>query len=801
MKVPLSWLKEFVDIKSTPSQIADLLTQAGLEVEGIEKKGPGFTKVVVASVLETAPHPNADKLCIARVTDGTEVYQVVCGAPNCRKGIKTALALLGAELSEEDKTFKVKKSKIRGEESYGMLCSGKELGISKEAEGILEFAEHMKEGIDLADLYSDVVFDIALTPNLGHASSIIGVARDLAACLKTKLKGPKEIQLNGTAPAIGSKISVKVEDGESCPRYGVRLVEGVKVGPSPEWLKRRLETVSIRSVNNIVDVTNYVMLELGHPLHAFDADKVEGNKIVVRRAKEGEILQTLDGKTRELDAEMLLICDTQKPLAIAGVMGGANSEVTDQTTRVLLEAAYFTPSSIRRTSKKLSLFSDASRRFEKGVDPHAVPYALDQAALMIQELAGGEVREERLDVKERDFPPLVIACRLSRVNQVLGTRLSESEVELIFQSLGFTVKFDGHDTLAVQVPTFRSDIGLEIDLIEEVARIWGYDNIKREPARFQATQMPHAPIYLFEKVVKSKLIAEGLQEFINCDLIGPTLLKAAYGTEALPPNAISVLNPVSIEQSVLRTSLLPGLLQTVKHNYDRESHHIAGFEVGRIHFKDKENFREQALLAIILSGKSSPNPFDPKPHAFDFRDLKGILGNFFRALSIDNYSLRRSHLTTLHPGRQASIFVGGLEVGSFGALHPAVGRRLDLSQEILYAELNLFDLFQVQKRDIKMQPLPIFPGSERDWTVTLLEIAPVGQVIDAIKAFPSTLLQEVKLTDIYRSPTLGQGKKNVTFHFTFRAKERTVEQSEVDQEHARLIAATLELITGCLPPS
>lgn len=801
MKVLLSWLKEFVDLKVTPSQIAEMLTQAGLEVEGVEKANPGFTKVVVASVLGTVPHPNADKLCVAQVTDGTETYQVVCGAPNCRAGIKTALALMGAELNDGGKPFKVKKTKIRGEESFGMLCSGKELGLSNDDEGILEFAEHMKEGVDLADLYSDVMFDIALTPNLSHASSVVGVARELAARLKVPLKWPKAIKVLESAPPIGKKISLEILDQANCLRYGARLIEGVKVGPSPDWLRKRLEGVGIRPINNVVDVTNYVLLELGHPLHAFDFDKIDGQKVIVRDALEGEKFETLDGKMRALEPGMLLICDAKKPIALAGVMGGSNSEVSEATTNILLEAAYFIPSSIRKTAKKLSLFSDAVRRFEKGVDPNEIPEALDRAAALIQEIAGGEIREGRYDFKAREFPELTVACRLSRVNQLLGTRLSENEVETIFKNLGFKVQFDGQDILQVKVPTYRVDIMGEIDLVEEVARLWGYDNIKREPARFHATTIPHAPVYLFEKVVKAKLIAEGLQEFINCDLIGPTLLKIAYGTDVLGSNSIHVINPVSIEQSVLRTSLMPGLLQTVKHNYDRECHHIAGFEVGRIHFKEGEYCREQTLLGIVLSGQASPNHFDPKAHLFDFRDLKGILENLFKALNVENYSLRRSHLDTLHPSRQASIFVGGLEVGSFGELHPAVLRRLDIPQAALYAELNLFDLFQVQKKNIKMKPLPQFPASERDWTVSLIEMAPVGQVIDAIKASPSALLEEVKLTDIYRSSSLGAHKKNVTFRFLYRAKDKTVEQQEVDQEHERLIKAALELITGCLPPS
>lgn len=804
MKVPLSWLKEFVDLSATPTQIAQILTQAGIEVEGIDRANPGFTKVVVGHVLGTTPHPNADKLCIAQVTDGSETYQVVCGAPNCRPGIKTALALIGAELSEEEgKTFKVKKSKIRGEESFGMLCSGKELGISNEDEGILEFAEHMKEGIDLGDLYSEVIFDVALTPNLSHATSMVGISRELSAALKQNLNWPKPITLNEVAPAISEKVKIVVQEPELCPRYGARMVEGIQVGPSPEWLKKRIESCGLRSINNVVDVTNLILLEVGHPLHAFDLDKIQGDTLFVRLAKEGETCETLDGKPRVLESSMLLIADQKQALAIAGVMGGASSQVTESTTNILIEAAYFDPSSIRKTSKKLQLQSDSSRRFERGTDPNQVESALDRAAFLIQEVAGGNVRQGRIIVQAREFPEKEIACRLSRINQILGTRLSVDEVEKIFLSLGFKVDYDGQDVLAVKVPTFRVDVNQEIDLVEEAARLWGYDNIPREPARFQSTRMPHAPAYLFEKEVRRKLVAEGLQEFINCDLIGPSLFKVAYGTEETPKGSIAVLNPVSVEQSVLRISLLPGLLQVVKHNYDRECRDIAGFEIGRVHFKDgdklPENMVEQTVLAVILSGKSSPSAYDPKPHALDFRDLKGIIENLLRGLGIENYTCRRSSLTTLHPGKQASIFVGGLEIGTLGEIHPSIQRSLDMLQPIYYAELNLLDLFRVRKQDSKMKALPVFPASERDWTVTLIEKASVQQVLDAIKATPSSLLEEVKLVAVYRSPSLGKNKKNVTFNFIYRDNNKTVEQAKVDQEHARITESALQLISGCLP--
>lgn len=796
MKAPLRWLKEFIDITQTPNQIGKILTSLGLEVDGIDRLQPGFSHVVIAKVLSTEPHPNADKLCIAQVSDGTETVQVVCGAPNCRPGIKTAFAKIGGEIGVGDAKFKIKRAKIRGVESFGMLCSGKELGISNEEEGILEFPDVAKEGTELDDLYSDTIFEIGLTPNLSHCMSILGIARELKAALNLKLL-PKEIQITETGSPF--KTTIEVIDKEGCPRYSARVVEGIKVGPSPDWLKQRLESVGIRPINNVVDVTNLVMMETGQPLHAFDLDKIKDNKIIVRSAQAGEKIVTLDGKERTLEAGMLLIADPKGPLAVAGVMGGQDSEVTDTTTRILIESAYFDPASIRKTAKKLGLSSDASKRFERGANPNQTVLSLDEASHMITQIAGGSIQSGKADIKAKNFDPKVIKCRLKRVNAILGTHISANEVENIFHRLGFETEWDGSDTFLVKVPTFRVDVLEEIDLIEEVARLYGYDNIEREPSRFEGSKMPHSPFFVFENEVRKKLIGEGLQEFITCDLIGPTALKVVQGNEDLKPNTIKVLNPVSVEQSFLRTSLMPGLLQVVKHNYDRESQEIAGFEVGRIHTRVGDKFEEETVVGIILSGNSNPTSYEPKPQEFDFRDLKGILENFLELLGVQKTSFRPSTNPALHPGRQAAIYVGGLEIGMFGEVHPQVARRLDVDARVLYGELNLADLMKVRLKDIKMKELSVFPASERDWTLTILEKASVQQVIDAIKSVPSNLLEAVYLSDMYRSSSLGADKKNATFHFVYRDAKGTIEQETVDKEHERIITSALHLITGCLP--
>ena len=788
MKLPLSWIKEFIDINLTINQIAKMLTQAGLEVESFSLMPLSFDKVVVGEVRKVEKHPNADKLSVAFVFDGMQEYQVVCGASNCRAGIKTAFAMEGAKLQDDSgKEFKVKRTKLRGIESCGMLCSEKELGLGENHDGIMEFADHIKEGTSVVEIYADPIFEIALTPNLGHCASVLGVARELSAITNVQVKQPKIIFHEASQPT-SEFAQVTISDLDKCPRYTCRVIQNVQIGPSPEWLQKRLIACGLRPINNVVDITNFVLMELGHPLHAFDYDCLEGHQIHVRRAEEGETFVTLDGKNLKMSGDDLMICDKEKAVAIAGVMGGLNSEVTDQTKNVLLESAYFQPTSIRRTSKRHGLQTEASRRFERGCDPNQVVDSLNRAAMLIQELAGGTVCSGIIDIKKREFPPKMVHCRLSRVSKVLGIQLSLTEVETVFQNLKMNYKWDGQDTFTVNVPTFRVDIQSEIDLIEEVARIYGFDNIPKVAPHFTSSTIPHAPIYLFEKKMRSYLIAEGLQEFVTCDLIGPTLLDIVQN-QLMPEDAVvKVVNPTSIEQSILRTSLMPGLLQTVKFNHDRENHDVAAFEVGRIHFKKEEQFKEQSVVGIILTGKSRPHHWDRKPADMDFFDLKGIIENLLGAIGGENFTFQSSQLPIFHPGRQAGIFAKSLRIGTLGEIHPAIVRRLDVPQRIFFAEIDLHDLFQVRKTDFQMQDIPIYPGSSRDLTITLKEEVPVQTIFYTIQAISSPLLEEVMVVDLFRSEKIGKGYKNVTFHFLYRDKFKTISQIDVDAEHARITA-------------
>lgn len=787
MKIPLKWLRDYINLDMAPTQIAEILTSAGLEVEDVHSTAPGFERVIVARVVDVQKHPNADKLCVATVSNGSETFQVVCGAPNCKAGMKTAFAQVGAVLRDEKgESFKVKQAKLRGVESFGMLCAADELGIGEDGDGIIEFPEHLQEGADVAEMYTDTVFDIALTPNLNYCSSVVGIARELSAMIGKPFHLPKVNVRETLSSSIENDAEVILQDTQGCPRYACRVVKNVRVGPSPDWMENRLLAAGIRPINNIVDITNYVLLELGHPLHAFDYDKLEEHTIVVRQAKEGERFTTLDEKERQLQAGDVLICDHKRPIALAGIMGGQNSEVSDATTNVLIESAYFNPTAIRKTSKRLGIQTEASRRFERGADPNGVLLALDRAAMLMQELASGQVVAGKIDNQAMIFPEKVVHCRLSRINQILGTHLSLSEVEAIFQRLKFAYKWDGHDTFIVTVPTWRVDVNAEIDLIEDVARVYGYNNIAKTDPAYHASALQHTPLYVFEREVRTRLVAEGLQEFITCDLIGPTLSNIVK-EHMMPQEAIiKVLNPTSIEQSILRTSLLPGLLQVVKYNIDHQVHDINGFEIGRIHFKEGEQYKEETVLGIVLSGKSAQSSWNQKPHDMDFFDMKGILENLFLELNIGDVSFRPSKFEAFHTGRQASLFVGEQELGSMGEVHPTIQRRLDVTQRIIFAEISLHALMQARKPIASMQSLPSYPSSERDWTMTLQKDVPIHNILSQIKKGASPLLEAVYLLDVYHSEKLGDSK-NVTFRFIYRDKDKTISQEAVDAEHSRIL--------------
>ncbi len=784
MKVPLSWLKEFLDFTLTPQELCDTLTRAGLEVDGMDPLPLNFSGVVVGKVVAVEKHPQAERLCVAMVSDGIEQFQVVCGAPNCRTGLTTAFAKIGATLKDADgKSFKIKKSKLRDVESFGMLCACDELGLGSDHEGILELSDDLVAGTPLEELYGDLILDISLTPNLGHCMSILGIARELSALLNIPVKMP---QFSITESKEPTDISIQLIDKRQALYFASRLVKNIELRPSPPWLQKRLEACGIRSINNVVDVGNFVMLELGQPLHLFNYDAIADKKLIITSETPYSTLETLEGTERNIPPEAILVCDTQKPLSFAGVMGGKSSSVETGTRNILIEAAYFTPQAIRKSTKLLKVSSESSQRFEKGIDPRGIKAALNRAAYLLQTVAGGEICQGIVEAQAHAFEPKKICCRIARVNQILGTHLSLRDiVNILVRSKSEILKEEMH-SLLVAVPTYRNDLLTEIDLIEEIARIYGYHNIPKKPPYHASSTLTAAPIYLLEKDIRSRLIAEGLQELMTCDLISPSLAEIGLSNTLSKDSLICVLHPSSIDQSVLRTSLLPGLLQVIKYNQDHSNNTICGFEVGKVHLKEGTQFKECSTMGIILTGKSAPHHFDPKPKDVDFLDLKGKIENLLLGLQITGVEFLPSHLHSLHPGKQAQIKVGDVILGVLGEVHPKNLKKLGMDQSIYFAELNIHDLLLLKSKETLVTELNPYPGSERDWTITVPDTLSIGDILKQLKSVPSRFLENVYLLDLYKSDQIGKDRKNVTLRFFYRDLNKTIAFETVEKEHERI---------------
>lgn len=787
MRVPLSWLNEFVPLEGiAPARIAEVLTGAGLEVDAVETVEPSFSGVVIGKVLSVEQHPNAEKLRVAQVSDGTETVQVVCGASNCRPGIRVPFAKIGAKLKMADgEVLKIKKSALRGVDSYGMLCAADELCMGENSNGIFELEEDAVIGKDFSEGLGDIIFEISLTPNLGHCLSIYGVARELAGMLDLPLKA-----LPSEKPAVveGVKPVTVKADATYAPKYACRVLEGLKVGPSPSWLKKRLEAVGLRSINNIVDCTNYVMWECGQPLHAFDADKVEGRKIDVRLAKEGENFTTLDNKNHKLTLKDLLICDGAHPIALGGIMGGLNSEVSDTTHSIILESAYFIPQAIAHTRRRLGILTDASTRFERGVDPEGVMRALDRASTLIQQVAGGTAGKA-VEVYPKPLASKKINCRLNRVTTLLGLELVQGELLATLRRLQLDGQWIDENTLQVTVPLFRHDINEEVDLIEEVARLYGYQNMGKGKQQSSTSLIPHAALYELEREVRARLTSFGLQELMTCDLISPKMASHALTAGEI----VHVKNPTSIDQSILRPSLLPCLLEVACYNSNHQQTALSGFEIGRVYYKKEKEVIEQPMVGIVLAGALNPHHWSADVEPADFYSLKGMVEGLLKALGAheEGGSYRKSSNPLFHPGRQAALSVNDVDWGVLGEIHPSILREVGYNGRLYYAELNLAPLLHARKEKVnqRLKPLPAFPGSERDWTLTVKEELPAGELLNTIRQTKNRLLDQVSLLGIYRSEKLGSGWKNVTLRLSYRDPKKTLRQEAVDQEHAAIVDA------------
>lgn len=789
MIVTYNWLKEFVDFDLSPQELADLLTMLGLEVEGVRHVGGGLDEVVVAVVEEKAQHPNADKLSLCKVNNGKETLAIVCGAQNFKAGDKVALAQIGAVLPGD---FKIKRSKIRGEESCGMLCSEKELGLAAESEGIIILPADLPLGVPVFDALGlkDTIFEIGLTPNRADCLSVVGIAREIAAKLGTSVQYARHAVVESDFP-VGDRAEVSVEDSELCPRYTARYIAGCSIGPSPSWLVRRLEAVGMRSINNVVDVTNYVLIEYGHPLHAFDADLLAGSKIVVRRSADGERFTTLDGQERTLTSGDLTIRDGERGVALAGVMGGENSEIRQETSNILLESAYFNPSAIRRTSKRLGLHTESSHRFERGADIGILVTALDRAASLIADLAGGRVAKGIIDVYSSKVPNSTVRFRVEQCNRLLGIQLAAGEMADIFKRLEFNVEVVEPGVFNVTVPSFRVDIEREVDLVEEIARLSGYNTIPvtMPMARVISDRPTHHQRLV--KRLKNVMVGQGFNEVITFSFMSPEVLdKLLLGDGDSRRPFVRLRNPLVEEQSVMRTTLLPGLLETVARNLNYRVLTLRMFELRRVYLpvEGEELPREPLCLGGIMTGARHREGWNQERHQVDFYDAKGVVEHILDDFSIGDVTFVQERRDPyFHPGKSCVVRSGKEILGSFGELHPDIQENFGIDQPLYYLELDFEKLAMLNSDRVTIKPPSRFPDTFRDIAMLIADETPVSAILECINALRIKEVECAEIFDLYKGKHVPEGFKSVAIRIRYRSQEKTLADDEVSPLHKRVV--------------
>ncbi|HEY3346665.1 MAG TPA: phenylalanine--tRNA ligase subunit beta [Nitrospirota bacterium] len=793
MRISYNWLKEFVDFDLTPQQVSDRLTMAGLEVEGLEYLGEGISGVVVAQIKTMKPHPDADKLTLCEVDRGDGVVQIVCGAKNMKEGDKVPLATVGAKLPNG---MEIGKAKLRGIESFGMLCSDKELGLAKESAGLLILPEDFKVGEDFvkAAMLDDWAMEINVTPNRPDCLSILGIAREVSAILRKPLT-PPALSMEESEKQTKDLIKLEVHDSKLCPRYAGRVITGVKIGPSPLWMKRRLEACGVRSINNVVDVTNYVLLEMGHPLHAFDYDLLEGRRIVVRTAEEGESFTTLDGVERKLSAGMLLICDGARAVALAGIMGGQNSEVTDKTTDIFIESAYFNPTSIRKTSKALGMHTEASHRFERGTDPEGLIMAMYRASELIQKLAGGQVAGGRVDSYPERIVLADVPVRTARVNEVLGTDLETGEMTDIMGRMHVAVKDASDEGFTVVPPTFRQDLEREADVIEEVARIHGYGKIRTTLPRYTMAPRPVDRSRDASRLLKDALFAEGYSEVINYSFINPEDFDRLNLPDDDPlRNVVTLKNPLTAEQSVMRTTLLPSLINNLVWNFNRGVRDIKVFELSKVFRPSGPGLPDEPLrISAVATGRRTGSLWDGREGFVDFFDLKGVAETLLEILKVEGAVFRpATDVPFLHPGKSAWIMVEGGQAGFVGQLHPDVAGNFDIPVDAFVFEIDLQSLIEMDLPETNYAQLPRFPQVERDVALIVPDDVTSFVITKAIETMKVDLVEDVKLFDYYSGKPIPEGSKSLAYTITYRSPDRTLTDEEVNAVHTQIVESLKE---------
>ncbi|MFQ5480394.1 MAG: phenylalanine--tRNA ligase subunit beta [Thermodesulfobacteriota bacterium] len=785
-----NWLKEYLEDIPAPAELARILTMGGVEVDSVTVQGGDIEGVVTARITSMEAHPNADRLRLCSVTTGEAEFQIVCGATNMKTGDAVALALVGATLPGG---FKIKKSKIRGVVSEGMMCSESELGFAEQSEGILILPIAAEEplGLDLKDYLglNDVIFEISVTPNRGDVLSIKGLAREIAALTRKGFILAEEGEGEEPEPAK-ELIDIAVEEGAPCPRYTAMVIEGVKVGPSPDFVAARLAAHGLRAVNNVVDVTNYILLELGQPMHAFDLDRIKDNTIRVRPDRKGESLVTIDGTTVEFaGGTAVVIADGDGPVAAGGIMGGEASSVTGSTTRILLESAFFEPSAVRRAGKAINLSSDSSYRFERGVDIVNVRVALVRAAAMIMELTGGRVPGGVIDIYPDRFTPQDLEFSLSRTGKLLGLTIDKDFIVNAFTRLGIDVRdAEGDsDKLICSPPSYRTDITSYIDLVEEAARMIGYDVIPATMPRVPLGSASSHESVLFKKRVKNDLVSLGFTEVVNYSFVSEDVFALFGGS----PGGVAILNPLSEDHSVMRASLLPGLIRNLKLNIDRDLTSLRIFELGPVFHSGADVPVERSKAAGLIYGKRAPLAWNQKAEAVDFYDIKGSLEALLEGLDLNDTpevsAYKGPDKDFFHPGRAASMSLGGKPLAVLGELHPELRTSFGITEGLYLFELDMEALYASLSRGRTFRKLTKFPASERDVALIVDEELAYGKIISAIRKINTKLIEKVDLFDVYYGNTIPEGKKSLAFRITYRSPVKTLTHDEVEKAHERLV--------------
>ena len=809
MKISYNWLKQYANIDLEPERISTILTDIGLEVEGLEKfqsvKG-GLEGIVIGEVITCIPHPNADKLSLTTVNvGGDRLLPIVCGAPNVTAGQKVVVATVGTALYYGDESFKIKKANIRGEVSEGMICAEDELGLGISHEGIMVLANNTEVGLKAADYFGvedDYIFEIGLTPNRSDATSHIGTARDLVAGLD-QLFNTRKYSLS--LPAVDDftidntnlDIDVIVEDIEACPRYSGISISGIKVAESPDWLKIKLNSIGVRPINNIVDITNYVLHETGQPLHAFDADMIKGSKVVIRKTEHNTPFTTLDSIERKLDANDLMICHNENGMCIAGVFGGTESGVTSETVNIFLESAYFDPKHIRKTAKRHGLQSDASFRFERGADPNITIYALKRAAILIKEIAGGSISSEIKDVYPKPVNSLFVDVDLKRVDRLIGKAISRDVIKKILSDLEIIVTEENNETLKLLIPTFKVDVTREVDVVEEIIRIYGYNNI--EVSGKLNSSISARPVPDLEKIqntIADYLAGQGMLEIMN-----NSLTKADHteiNNDIRSDEIVNLLNPLSKDLNILRPTLLYGGLETVSYNLNRKSPNLKLFEFGSVYSRNDKfekadgikNYLEEDHLMILATGKASVKQWNSPDENVNFYFVSGLVNSVFTKLGIEKSKLSLKESESDSYAYSLQYMINDELLAEIGLISTNLLKKFDIGQDVFYADINWTKLIKYSLfEDIMYRQVPKFPAVKRDLSLVLDSNIRFTDLKDAAFKTERKLLNNVDIFDIYEGSNIEEGKKSYALSFILQDESKTLTDKVIDSTMNKILRA------------